>query len=151
MQKRWYVLIALLSFLSACTQTGKYGVYSSRAPAIEFSQWYIRGVFNWWEAQSAYQLQQSDDTWFVDVELFSDQQTQTYDFKFSNVNWETDQTCGANAGDYNVSTQKPFKLSCGESIHNLQFTPSQTGIYRFSISGKNNNNLILTVSNLSTY
>ena len=92
MQKRW-LLLSPLMILSACSQTSQYPIFTPQKPEIVFSDWYLRGVFNWWEAQPRYQLNASAKGWYVDVELIADQQP--YDFKFSNASWTTGQTCGA--------------------------------------------------------
>ena len=143
MQKRWFTLPLLSFLLSACSQTGQYPIYSQKQPEIVFADWYLRGVFNWWEAKPAYKLQHGSSGWFVDVELIADEQP--YDFKFSNVNWTTDQTCGASYKGLAISLKQSMSLSCGSTAENMRFTPPKTGTYRFSVKGSPNTSLMLSI------
>ena len=144
MQKRWLALLFTIFFLSACSQTGRYPIYQVKQPEIVFSDWYIRGVFNWWEAKAAYQLKEGNNGWFVDVELIADDQP--YDFKFSNATWTTDQTCGANYKGLVVALNQATSLTCGAASQNLRFTPPKTATYRFTVKGSPNSSLLLSVT-----
>ncbi|NVK56980.1 MAG: hypothetical protein HWE26_15360 [Alteromonadaceae bacterium] len=147
MQKRWLVIIpAIVMFLSACTQTGSYPIYQEQQPRIVFSQWYLRGVFNWWEAKPAYQLQRGSNSWYVDVELIADEQP--YDFKFSNANWTLSQTCGGNYKGLIVALNHPVTLSCADQAENLQFIPTKTAVYRFGVTGNTDSQITLTITQL---
>lgn len=145
MQKRW-LLLSPLMILSACSQTSQYPIFTPQKPEIVFSDWYLRGVFNWWEAQPRYQLSASAKGWYVDVELIADQQP--YDFKFSNATWTTEQTCGSSYKGYAVAVNEEVILTCGEYAENLQFTPGKTGTYRFAVEGQRSSGIALTVSKL---
>ncbi|GGF64560.1 hypothetical protein [Alteromonas lipolytica] len=146
MQKRRFALSLLLLFLSGCAQTGSFVLQQQEQPEIVFSQWYLRGVFNWWEAKPAYQLKQKNDRWYVDVELIAD--GQPYDFKFSNVNWTTDQTCGASYKGLAISLKQSMSMLCGANAENMRFTPPRTATYRFAVKGSPNSSLMLSITAL---
>ncbi len=147
MQKRWFIIVpAMLMLLSACTQTGSYPIYQEQKPEIVFSQWYLRGVFNWWEAKPAYQLQRGNNQWFVDVELIADEQP--YDFKFANASWTLSQTCGGNYKGLVVGLNQAVTLSCAQQAENLQFIPQRTALYRFAVSGNTDTQITLTITQL---
>ncbi|MDC8829154.1 hypothetical protein [Alteromonas gilva] len=147
MQKRRFAMVAvLLVFLAGCTQTGMYPMYPEQKPRIVFSDWYLRGVFNWWEAKPAYQLQRGNSKWYVDVELIAD--GQPYDFKFSNANWTLSQTCGGSYKGLRVILSEPTVLSCAEQAENLQFIPKTTATYRFAVTGNTDSQIILTITQL---
>jgi hypothetical protein len=113
---------------------------------IELSGLYIRGVFNWWEAQPRYLLNQGQQRWYVDVELIAD--GQPYDFKFSDSKWTPSQTCGS-LGNNNalVPTNSVTLLTCGSEAQNLQFIPKKTGTYRFTLEKESDKEVILRITN----
>lgn len=145
MQKRWLAL-PLSLLITACTQTGQYPVFQEKQPEIVFSDWYLRGVFNWWEAKPAYQLQRGSNGWYVDVELIADEQP--YDFKFSNANWTTGQTCGASYKGLAIALKQSMSLTCGAEAANMRFTPPRTATYRFTVKGSPNTSLMLNITAL---
>ena len=92
MLKKAIFLFSLLT-LSACSSTGSINVPGiSSPPEITFSNLYLRGVFNWWEANAPYKFTEGNGGWQVDVELIAD--GQPYDFKVSDANWTPSQSCG---------------------------------------------------------
>lgn len=97
-----------------------------------YASMYLRGVFNWWEADPKHQLQRLDSTFVVDIELIAD--GQPYDFKVADAVYSNEHNCGSLTSIGELTTQEAFNLHCGESIYNLQFTPSETAIYRFTIT-----------------
>lgn len=144
MHKHRLLLAPIVMLLTACSQTAQYPIFTPQKPEIVFSDWYLRGIFNWWEAQPRYQLMSTKEGWYVDVELIADQQP--YDFKFSNATWSTEQTCGSSYKGYAVSVNSDTVLTCGEYAENLQFTPIKTGVYRFTVKGKRASGIVLTVT-----
>lgn len=146
MQKRWLTLPLLTVLTSACTQTGQFPVYQEKQPEIVFSEWYLRGVFNWWEAKPGYKLKRGNNGWYVDVELIADDQP--YDFKFSNASWATGQTCGASYKGLTIGLRQSMSLTCGAVSQNMRFTPPQTATYRFTVKGSPNTSLMLSITTL---
>ena len=114
------------------------------APEIKFQNQFLRGVFNWWEASPAYQLKRGSDGWYVDVELIAD--GQPYDFKLSDKVWTPSQTCGAKYQGQTVTTDTTVYMICGSDAENLQFTPQQTGVYRFTFASASSSEVRLEVT-----
>lgn len=139
-------LLFLTACLSACASNPLPYIPGFSSSNVDFSGLYLRGVFNWWEAQPAYQFTQSHSEWFVDVELIAD--GQPYDFKVSDLNWTPDQTCGARYKGQPVSTKEASFMICGADADTLQFTPSETGTYRFSLSNASSDELRLEINKL---
>lgn len=144
--------LLLLSFaliLTACSSGRNIPTtppISDTAPQLTFDSLYLRGVFNWWEAQQPYRLQRNNQGWFVDVELIAD--GQPYAFKYSDDKWSPDQTCGGRYNGQIVSTDYTY-IICGSSAENLQFTPAKTGTYRFLLSRASGRELQLLVTRIN--
>ena len=144
---RIFICLAFSVFLTACSSTGSFSIPEKPQPYepnINFSQLYLRGVFNWWEANPAYQFTQNANAWYVDVELIAD--GQPYDFRISDAQWTPSQSCGAKYKGQPVMLESTLYLTCAQSSENLQFTPSTTGIYRFTIAPANQNEISLFIS-----
>lgn len=93
---------------------------------------YVRGVFNWWEAEQPYRLQaDGNGDFFVDVELIAD--GQPYDFKVADAVYSAAQHCGSLAQVGQLELNQSFTMHCGDDAFNLQFTPPQTGTYRILV------------------
>ncbi len=93
---------------------------------------YVRGVFNWWEAESSYRLQaDTNGDFYIDVELIAD--GQPYDFKVADAVYSASQHCGSLAQVGVLSLNQAFTMHCGDDAFNLQFTPPQTGTYRIIV------------------
>lgn len=121
-------------FFSGCTSTVNIREYLPLPQDNrEYSEIYLRGVFNWWEAEPAYQLNADDnDAYFVDVKLIAD--GQPYDFRFADDVYSSENNCGAAAvTGKTVSVGQSIALHCDASAGNLKFMPSETGTYRFLI------------------
>lgn len=143
------LILALAFLISACTTKN----YSILEPSenqvvenINFQSLYFRGVFNWWEANEAYQLKETNDGWFVDIELIAD--GQPYDFKISDAYWSPAQTCGADYAGQQVIKDSTLEIQCGGSVNNLQFTPVKTAVYRFFVTPLKHGKAALYVSEL---
>lgn len=95
---------------------------------------YLIGNFTWWEADENYRLtEQGKDIYMADVELIAD--GQPYDFKFADKHWTPGYSCGntlKNQGSP-LSIGRVMLAECFEPKGNFQFTPAETGIYRFVI------------------
>ncbi|MEW9797863.1 hypothetical protein [Alteromonas sp. CYL-A6] len=141
------VLILTLSvWLTACSSSGQFSVpgLMNDDVDIDFKNLYLRGVFNWWEATPAFQFSESSDGWYVDVELIAD--GQPYDFRLSDASWTPQQTCGAKYPGQSVSVSSTVFLVCNPGQQNVQFTPSTTGVYRFTVSPASGNEVALQIS-----
>tara|TARA_B100002049_G_C16037902_1_gene357555 strand:+ start:776 stop:1207 length:432 start_codon:yes stop_codon:yes gene_type:complete len=140
---RLTLILLFALFITACsTSPSKPG----HAPVseVEFSNLYLRGVFNWWEASASYQLKRSASGWYVDVELIAD--GQPYDFRLSDKHWSSGQTCGSEYQGERIITEQTTYLICGDASQNLQFTPGQTGVYRFRFAESTNNRISLSIA-----
>lgn len=98
----------------------------------DYSSMYLRGVFNWWEADAKHQLRLLESNYIVDIELIAD--GQPYDFKLADAVYSNEHNCGSLSSLGVLTANEAFTLHCGDAIYNLQFTPSETGTYRFTIS-----------------
>jgi len=144
------VLLCCLS-LTACSSRGGFTIpeLPSSSPAIEFENMYLRGVFNWWEADPSYKFARSrlidnEAAWSVDVELIAD--GQPYDFRLSDANWTPSQSCGGKYKGQPAMLGTTIYLTCEQGSENLQFTPSSTGVYRFVIRSAGSKEVALKIT-----
>ncbi|GGW96358.1 hypothetical protein [Alteromonas halophila] len=139
------ILLSLFVILSGCSSSTNFPIPGvNDSPDIQFNKLYLRGVFNWWEATSSFNFQQSSTGWYVDVELIAD--GQPYDFRVSDANWTPAQTCGAKYPGQPVNTDSVIYIVCNPGEKNLQFTPSTTGVYRFTLTPASGDEVALVVS-----
>lgn len=146
--KKLVSILSLCFVLSACSSSGSFNI-PERAPdipRIQFENMFLRGVFNWWEADPSYQFQASSTGWIVDVELIAD--GQPYDFRLSDAKWTPSQSCGGKYKGQPVMLGSTVYLVCEQGSSNLQFTPSSTGTYRFTASPASAGEVALTVTKL---
>jgi len=136
------LFVALLSGCSSRSVVSLPGLMDP--PEIKFEDLYLRGVFNWWEANAKYQLTDGPQGWYVDVDLIAD--GQPYDFRLSDGFWTPDQTCGARYRGQVVLNQEPLYMVCGTDSENLQFTPQKTGLYRFTFTPASGGEVMLLVT-----
>ena len=134
----------LLALLTGCaTPTFLPPPEQASQPPIELTQIYVRGIFNWWEAEPAYLLQDNQDgTYSISVDLIAD--GQPYDFRLADEYWTPYKSCGAEA-ILEVQEYKTVQLYCAEDSKNLQFIPTVTGVYEISVT-QNDSQLSLTIS-----
>ena len=132
--KKTLLAVTATLLLSACTSSGKIALpeLPSSSPRISVEDLYLRGVFNWWEATPAYRFKQDGVNWYVNVELIAD--GQPYDFKLSDSQWTPSQSCGGKYKGQPVILNTEVHLTCEQASETLQFTPSNTGNYRFAIT-----------------
>ncbi len=92
--KKLFSILTLCLALSACSSSGSFKIpeIMPDSPRIQFENMFLRGVFNWWEADPSYQFKRTNTGWVVDVELIAD--GQPYDFRLSDANWTPSQSCG---------------------------------------------------------
>lgn len=109
----------------------------STTPEKNYSEVYLRGVFNWWEATDAFKFKVVDEyTLSVDVELIAD--GQPYDFKVADNTWSPAFNCGLATQSAAMSINVDVELYCYSDSLNLQFTPAETATYRFELDVSNN-------------
>jgi hypothetical protein len=99
---------------------------------------YLRGVFNWWEVNEAFRLlpESQQDSYAVTIELIAD--GQPYDFKVADDNWSMSLNCGNEFDALAMKLGKSAELTCAGDSLNLQFTPSETAMYKFVLDVSNN-------------
>ncbi len=146
------VLLCCLT-LTACSSKGGFSIpeLPSSSPALEFENMYLRGVFNWWEADPSYRFardgfENSEAVWKVEVELIAD--GQPYDFRLSDDKWTPSQSCGGKYKGQPVMLGTTVYLACEQGSENLQFTPSSTGMYRFTIHSAGAKEVALKVTKI---
>ena len=146
--KKTLLAVTATLLLSACTSSGKIALpeLPSSSPRIAVEDLYLRGVFNWWEATPAYRFKQDGVNWHVNVELIAD--GQPYDFKLSDSQWTPSQSCGGKYKGQPVMLGSTAYLVCEQGSENLQFTPSTTGTYRFTVNPASAGEVALVVSKL---
>jgi len=84
--------------------------------------------------------------WTVDVELIAD--GQPYDFRLSDAKWTPSQSCGGKYKGQPVMIGSTVYLVCEQGSENLQFTPSSTGTYRFTVTAASAGEVALVVSKI---
>lgn len=130
MKKIGIVFVAMLtSLVSGCATN----VIDSLNKEQSYDGLYLRGVFSWWEADEKYRLVElSDLVYSTTIELIAD--GQPYDFKFADAEWTPGMNCGyANEWDRVIVVGDSVKTNCESTDENFQFTPSETGHFRFTI------------------
>lgn len=119
--------IAMLS--SGCSSTK---TVSNIDQVVSVEPMYLRGVFNWWEADEKYRLQETEKKVFSTiVNLVAD--GQPYDFKVADQSWTPGLSCGSLPGQQSVSLNSAKVAFCDGTSENFQFTPDETGDFRFSM------------------
>lgn len=97
---------------------------------INLDKMYVRGIFNWWEAEPAYLLKKDDKGYSINLELIAD--GQPYDFRLSDEYWSPSNSCGATQIKP-IGENQTTELYCGGNSKNLQFTPNVTGVYKITV------------------
>lgn len=140
------VIAVAVSLLGGCASNSVLNPLPgvSETKNIAFEELYLRGVFNWWEASSGYQLQRGNSSWYVDVELIAD--GQPYDFKLADAVWSPAQTCGGKYKGQPATLSGTTYLVCGSDAENVQFVPATTATYRFSFARASANEIRLDIS-----
>jgi hypothetical protein len=99
-----------------------------------YDELYLRGVFTWWEADPKYKLLKvANERYATTIKLIAD--GQPYDFKFADADWTPSLNCGYLLAERDrvLSLGMSVKSSCEANDKNFRFTPSETGVYEFSI------------------
>lgn len=133
------ITITLLSLqiLAACASSGSVDFFS-QSEKKDYSNMYLRGVFNWWEVNESFKLIPTDtDQYSVTIELIAD--GQPYDFKVADSSWTMTLNCGKEFGKEDaMSLGDNVTLMCASDSINLQFTPSETGLFVFMLDVSDN-------------
>lgn len=129
---RNFVAISLLALLTGCA-TPSFSPQTEKAilPPLNLDEMYVRGIFNWWEAEPTYLLTASNDDYYsIVVDLIAD--GQPYDFRLADEYWTPHKSCGATQV-MEVVNSVPLELYCAGDSKNLQFIPKVTGSYQFKV------------------
>jgi len=139
------VLIAL-QVLTGCASSGS-SDFLKQAEQKDYSNMYLRGVFNWWEVDEAFKLvQSSNNSYAVTIELIAD--GQPYDFKVADNSWSMPLNCGSEFDAVPIELNKAVELMCTSDSLNLKFTPAQTAMYRFILDIYNNSEPKLVIEKM---
>lgn len=116
----------------------------SQTSTNDFSNMYLRGIFNWWEATPFFKLQPvGTDKYSVTFELIAD--GQPYDFKVADANWSMQLNCGNEFGADEIKLDQKRTLICASDSVNLQFTPQETSNYQFVLDVSDNQQPTLVI------
>ena len=119
-------VLAAITTLSGCSTT-----FVEQLPLLSYDSLYLRGVFNWWEADDNYKVSEVDDKVFMSsAKLIAD--GQPYDFKFADTDYKPGLACGP-AGANVLTVTNRLEADCNNPGANFQFTPDETGVYEFYI------------------
>lgn len=106
---------------------------SSDNPALSDAEdLLLRGSFNGWQAQPAYQLQQQGDGQYsVTVNLSAGAKPQF--FKLGDEEWQPGANCGPQDIDKDqlVSLNQQVAVDCNQPRRSFSFLPPASGQYRF--------------------
>jgi len=131
-----FFIIASVIALAGCAVPSTSDLFSS-IPEKDYSNVYLRGVFNWWEVNESFKFELVDnDILAVEVELIAD--GQPYDFKVADSTWSPAFNCGLPAQTTPIKLGVPVELYCYNDSLNLQFIPNETAVYRFELDVSNN-------------
>ena len=129
--------LVCLQILAGCASSGS-GDFFSQSVKKDYSNMYLRGVFNWWEVNESFKLLPTgSDQYAVTIELIAD--GQPYDFKVADSVWTMTLNCGNDYGDQEaMELGDNVTLMCASDSVNLQFTPSETGLFVFMLDVSDN-------------
>lgn len=131
------VVALCLIGLSACSTRSARDLISFE-PDKNYKDMYLRGVFNWWEATEQFKLTRvSSDLYTITIELIAD--GQPYDFKVADANWTPAFNCGFEYAPKRVELSDSVELVCEQTSQNIQFIPSETGMFEFRFDISDNN------------
>lgn len=140
-------IVGAVLALTGCATPSSSELFSSEQKK-DYSEVYLRGVFNWWEATEAFKFQRLDNsTLVVEIELIAD--GQPYAFKVADETWSPAYNCGLATDDERMALNSRRELYCFSDSLNLQFTPSETAIYRFELDTSNSQYPNLTISSVN--
>lgn len=137
------VLFFSLQILAGCASSVTQDFFAP-TPSKDYSNMYLRGVFNWWEASDNFKLTAlNSDQYAITIELIAD--NQPYDFKVADATWSMELDCGNTFNADPMILEESVELVCASDSLNLQFTPSETGFYQFVLDVSDNDEPELTI------
>jgi hypothetical protein len=135
-----------LQVLTGCASSGSADFFK-QTPEKDYSSMYLRGVFNWWEVNEAFKLLPSSNGMYtITIELIAD--GQPYDFKVADGNWTMTLNCGNEFAAVAMELNTSVDLVCANDSLNLQFTPSETAMYKFILDGSVNTEPTLVIKKI---
>ncbi|MFT5277712.1 MAG: hypothetical protein ACI97K_002024 [Glaciecola sp.] len=138
------VIALCLVGLSACSSRAARDLISFE-PDKNYQDMYLRGVFNWWEATEQFKLTRvSPDIYTITIELIAD--GQPYDFKVADASWTPEFNCGFEYAPEQIELDDSVELICEQTSQNIQFVPSDTGLFAFEFDISDNDEPELTVT-----
>lgn len=127
------------SLLTACSTTKQVGptIIKPVAPIDEptkadYSDMYLRGTFNWWNAQAEYQLEKvGHQLYRTQVELTAD--GQYYEFVFADKDYNPGKNCGFAKTTQSIvySGGSAIAANCSSLNSYFKFKPDQSRSYYF--------------------
>jgi hypothetical protein len=141
-------LVALcLVALSACSSRSAKD-FISFEPDKNYEDMYLRGVFNWWEATEQFKFTRVSPTLYtITIELIAD--GQPYDFKVADASWSPEFNCGFEYEPQKIELYDEVELVCEQTSQNIQFVPSETGLFTFEFDISDNKEPELLISRVS--
>lgn len=137
------VLLLCLQVITGCVTSSGTKIFTDQN-IKDYSNMYLRGIFNWWEAREAFKLTlDSDRIYTATIELIAD--GQPYDFKVADNAWSMELNCGNEFGASELSLNRPRKLVCAADSVNLQFTPTETSLYQFIFDATDSQEPVITI------
>lgn len=141
---KFLAIAVSLQILAGCASSGSVDIFTQQA-SKDYSNMYLRGVFNWWEATDGFKLAPiAKDEYSVTIELIAD--GQPYDFKVADNAWTMSLNCGNRFDGEPMRLNNTVDLVCAADSLNLQFTPSETGMYTFTLDVSDNEEPELRIS-----
>ncbi|MFT6086337.1 MAG: hypothetical protein ACJAWT_000690 [Glaciecola sp.] len=138
------VVALSLVALGACSTRSARDLISFE-PDKNYQDMYLRGVFNWWEATDQFKFSRiSPDLYTITIELIAD--GQPYDFKVADASWTPEFNCGFEYSPRRVELYDPVELICEQTSQNIQFIPSDTGLFTFEFDISDNSEPELTIT-----
>jgi len=117
-------------------------------PKKNYQDMYLRGVFNWWEASEQFKLVRvSPNIYTITIELIAD--GQPYDFKVADAAWAPEFNCGFEYEPERIELNNAVELVCESTSQNIQFVPSETGLFAFEFDISDNDEPELSVTRVS--
>ncbi|GLR71254.1 hypothetical protein [Agaribacter marinus] len=142
--KNLLIVLSTSVFLNACATMQSAENIFSNEPVNDYSNMYLRGVFNWWEASDNFKLLPIEDyKYTVTIELIAD--GQPYDFKVADDTWTHKLNCGLKFGNQVIELDDDIDLYCAGDSTNLQFTPNETAMYTFTLDTRDDDEPELTI------
>lgn len=144
---KFIVLLLSLQVLAGCATSSGTKIFADQINK-DYSNMYLRGIFNWWEARESFKLTlTSENTYTATIELIAD--GQPYDFKVADNAWSMELNCGNEFGATELTLNKARKLICAADSVNLQFTPSETSQYQFIFDVSDSQQPLITIVKVS--